>query len=169
VVARGTFATDGTLNATQVRIRKFELSATPEAELRGTITDYKSLADFKVRGVAVDASTATVTRCPATLANGLFVQVEGRLTTTGVKASSVKCEDASAGLTVELKGVASSVDTTARTFTLTPASGSARSVRWTELTFFRDVTAATLAGKTVEVEGYEVAGVLVASKIKLGS
>jgi hypothetical protein len=169
VVARGTFATDGALNATQVRIRKFELSATPEAELRGTITDYKSLADFKVRGVAVDASTATVTRCPATLANGLFVQVEGRLTTTGVKASSVKCEDASAGLTVELKGVASSVDTTARTFTLTPASGSARSVRWTELTFFRDVTAATLAGKTVEVEGYEVAGVLVASKIKLGS
>lgn len=169
VVARGTFAADGTLNASQVRVRKAELSSQPEAELRGTITDYKSLADFKVRGVSVDASTATLSRCPATLANGLFVQVEGRLTTTGVKASSIKCEDATAGLTVELKGVASSVDTSARTFTLTPTTGSARSVRWTELTYFRDVSPATLAGKTVEVEGFEVAGVLVATKIKLGS
>jgi hypothetical protein len=169
VVARGTFAADGTLNASQVRVRKAEIGTGAEAELRGSITDYKSLADFKVRGVAVDASAATITRCPSPLANGLFVQVEGSLSATGVKATSVKCEDALEGLTVELKGVASAVDTTARTFTLTPATGSARSVRWTELTYFRDLSPATLAGKTVEVEGYEVAGVLVARKIKLGS
>ncbi len=167
VIVRGSFAADGSLNASQIRLRKKELEFQAEAEIRGTITDFVSLADFKLRGVAIDASGASLKSCPTPLADGLFVEVEGRLTGTGVKASSLKCEDGSAaGMMIELRGVASQVDLGAKTFVLNQA-GSTRLVRWTDMTYFADLSPATLAGKTVEVEGFVQGSELIARKVKL--
>lgn len=61
------------------------------ARLMGPITDFVSKADFKVQGVAVDASAATFEGgTEADLANGRFVRVMGALDAGTVKASSVK-------------------------------------------------------------------------------
>ncbi|MCX8113445.1 MAG: DUF5666 domain-containing protein, partial [Burkholderiaceae bacterium] len=61
------------------------------ARLMGPITDFVSKADFKVQGVAVDASAATFENgAEADLANGRFVRVIGVLDAGTVKASSVK-------------------------------------------------------------------------------
>ncbi|GAB4470355.1 MAG: hypothetical protein OHK0044_12930 [Burkholderiaceae bacterium] len=61
------------------------------ARLKGPITDFVSKADFKVQGVAIDASAATFEGgTEADLANGKFVRVTGALGAGTVRASTVK-------------------------------------------------------------------------------
>ena len=52
---------------------------------------------------------------------------------------------------------------------LTLSGGATLNVSWSGVTFFEDVTAATLAGQQLEVEGKLVDGVLVAKKIQAES
>ncbi len=169
VQVRGTLALDGTLKADTVRIRDGNSDA--EAELKGNVVGLDAAGvHFEVRGVGVDASNAKFEDCPAgKLAEGLFVEIEGRLGATGVIAKSVKCEDAPADATVERKGTAGGVDLAAQRFVLTLSGGATLNVSWSDLTFFEDVTPATLAGQQVEVEGKLVDGVLVAKKIQVES
>ncbi len=166
VRVKGRVAVDGTLQASSVAVRDGRDS--PEAELKGNITGFNAASKtFVVRETAVDASAATLESCPAAgLANGLFVEVEGALGSNGVVAKKVQCTAESAGVTVERVGVADTVDTAASSFSLTPAGGAAVKVRWTTNTFFSNITAATLAGQKVQVQGKLVDGVLVAQKIE---
>ncbi len=77
VIARGTVNASGTLVAQQVRIRR-KLNNEPEIELRGTITNYVSDSNFRVRGTLVDASGVTSRpSCPVQLGNDLVVQIVG--------------------------------------------------------------------------------------------
>lgn len=164
VQVRGTVQADGSVKAESVRIRDGRSEA--EAELKGNIQglDLATLR-FSVRGVAVDASRAAI-ECPnSALAEGQFVAVEGALGATGVIAKSVHCEDEPGDATVERKGTAGSVDAAASRFTLTTETGAVVTVSWTELTYFKNATPATLAGRRVEVEGKLVDGVLVAKKV----
>ena len=52
---------------------------------------------------------------------------------------------------------------------LTLSGGATLNVSWSGVTFFEDVTPATLAGQRLEVEGKLVDGVLVAKKIQAES
>lgn len=164
VQVRGSYAVDGTLTAAQVTRRNGE--AEPEAELKGTLIGYDSAtSSFQVRGVKVTALGAALSSCPAGgLRDGLYVEIEGGLGSAGVVASKVKCEDEPSGAVVEREGTAGSVDGTASTFVLS-GSTSTLTVRWSALTIFKGVTAATLSGQRVEVEGTLVNGVLQASKV----
>ena len=106
--------------------------------------------------------------CPSTgLADGLFVEVHGSLTSTGLAAKSIKCEMESAGSTIERSGVASGVDSIARTFVLSQSGGANVGVKWSDTTFFEHVTSSTLAGKALQVQGQLVAGFLIAAKVEL--
>lgn len=163
----GSVATDGSVEATAITVR--DGVSEPEAELKGNISGYAAVTQtFVVRGVAVDASHATLESCPATgLADTLYVEVEGALGPTGVIATNVHCENESPGATIERSGVASAVDTSASTFVLSPSSGAQIVVAWNANTFFKGVTVASLAGKRVEVEGQLSNGVLTAKTIAL--
>jgi hypothetical protein len=167
VQVRGTVAGDGSLGASAVTIR--EAGSDDESELRGNIGGYvAATSSFSVRGVSVDASTASLQSCPASgLADGLFVEVHGALSSTGVVAATVQCESESDDSTVDRNGVASNVDLAGMTFTLVPEHGASISVAWSNLTYFGGVTPAALSGKSLEVEGTLNGSVLVASKIKL--
>jgi hypothetical protein len=167
VRVRGRVQADGSLQADSVTLRDGSNEA--EAELKGNISAYDATTQtFQVRDVAVDASGAEIESCPGgNLADGLYVEVHGRLGPTGVLATEVHCEDEPDGATIERKGVAGSVDATAATFVLTPTSGAAVTVQWTALTYFGGVTPQTLAGARVEVVGALVGGVLVAQKVKV--
>lgn len=168
VRVKGTYQADGTFTASTIVVRSFERESDREVELHGSILNYMSNADFTLRDVHVDASNAKIT-CPApgTLSNNLQVEVEGHLTATGkLIAVDVKCEETQPGASmIERVGVAKAVDTTAKSFTL----GDAQAVVWTANTYFVNVDATTLAGKTVEVEGTLSGSVLTATKIKLDS
>jgi RNase P/RNase MRP subunit p29 len=163
VRVRGQLAADGTLVAEEVVLRNGRGHA--EVQLRGNLSDLAG-GTFTIRDVVVDASGITPERCAGGLAEGAFVEVEGRLSGNTVIATRVQCEDEPAGGTVEREGTAGSVSTTARTFVLGTSSGPV-TVAWTEATFFRDVTADTLDGAQVQVEGVLNGGVLQARKIKL--
>jgi hypothetical protein len=154
------------LSATAVTVRN--TGSDDEGELKGNLNGYVAATKrFVVRGVAVDASAASIQGCPATgLAEGLFVEVHGSLVSTGVMAKTVQCESESSGSTVERSGVASAVDAAAKTFTLERQSG-AVSVKWSDTTFFGGVTPQTLAGRTVQVEGQLNGAVLNASKVEI--
>lgn len=170
VVLRGVYDSTGVLKATTIVIRGIpDDRQNPGVELHGTILDYASVSDFTVRGVHVDASAATIdsASCGGTqLANNMQVEVEGTLTSTGgVKASSVKCEGVQDGVSiVEAEGLASTVDQTAKTFTLATENGTV-SVQWSSTTLFKNTSAATLGGQRLQVEGTLSKGVLQATKI----
>jgi Domain of unknown function (DUF5666) len=167
VQVRGTTAADGTLNATTINLR--DAGSDSEAELKGNISAFVAATkQFTLRGVAVDASAATLKGCPAGgLANGLFVELKGSVSPTGVKASSIQCSNEPAEATVEREGIAGTVDVTAKTFQITPEKGPAINVKWTDATYFGGLTTATLSGKKVQAEGALVGGVLTATKVKL--
>jgi hypothetical protein len=128
------------------------------------------MQDFSLRGVSVDASAATidVASCGAitTLADGIQIEVRGSVSATGkVTATSIKCEKSQDGVSVvERKGKVSNVDVVAKTFKLT-SSKETITVQWSATTLFARVDVTALDGKTLEVEGRIVAGVLQASKV----
>lgn len=166
VVVVGHRLADGSLQADSVTVR--DGTGEPGAELHGNITAFVSTSSFEVRGVNVDASAATLTGCPASgLANGLYVELVGSLTPTGVRATALRCDGEPAGAEVERSGVAGSVDTVAQTFVLSNSTGAQVQVTWTATTLFEKVSPSTLAGKRVEVEGQFNNGVLTARQIEL--
>ncbi|MGE4050044.1 MAG: DUF5666 domain-containing protein [Piscinibacter sp.] len=167
VQVRGTLRADGTLRAESVRVLDGRSDA--EAELKGTVLGFDAdTLHFQVRGVDVDGSSAKFEGCPGGKpADGVFVEVAGRLGPTGVIAESVHCEDEPDDAVVERKGTAGDVDVEARQFTLTLSSGATLPVSWSDVTYFENVSAATLAGQRVEVEGKLVDGVMQARKIEV--
>jgi hypothetical protein len=88
---QGRWADDGRFVATRVILRG--LDATPAADLTGMVADWNAATQgFSIRGVLVDAASATLSNCPgAGLSDGLRVQVRGDLGSTGVVARTVQC------------------------------------------------------------------------------
>ena len=168
VRVKGSYAADGSLIASTIVIRSLERESGREVELHGSILNFKSNADFTLRGVAIDASSAKLS-CPGVVAlsNGQQVEVEGHLTSAGkLIAAEVKCETPDAQSIVERDGVATAVDTTAKTLTLGSLPNAVK-VTWTATTVFINLDAATLSGKNIEVQGTLSGGILTATKIKL--
>lgn len=169
VRVRGKLQADGSLLASAVTVRDGRNE--PEAELKGSLASYDPTTQtFKIRDVKVDASYAAMLACFTTgLVNGIYVEVAGMLSPTGVIATTVQCGDEPRGASIAREGVSSAVNPETNTFVLTLPGTSAvtLTVSWTAQTYFRDFAASELDGKTVGVEGHLVKGVLVASKIKL--
>ena len=169
--ATGTFDSGGTLMATEVKLHD---ESAPQVEIKGSIANFTSLSDFTVRGVPIDASSATLSGCPSTgLANNQFVLIHATVTLTSPKvvANQIACTPDAAvspGMIIEREGIASAVDATGKSFTLTLKGGAMVKVIWTDTTFFDGaVTPTTLAGPILEVEGVLAAdGSLSARKIR---
>lgn len=173
VVIKGTYGTGGSFKATTIVIRGVDSDRGKDVELHGTILNFVSVANFRVRDVPINATGAVIdTSCGANaqLANNLQVSLQGSLSPSGqVTVSSISCETAQDGRTViERDGTGGKVDTSAKTFTLT-TSKDIITVQWTAATTFVGVDPAALAGSRVEVEGPVAAGVLTAEKIKAES
>lgn len=166
VQARGMVGADGVLAATLVTVR--DGKSQPESELTGTVVGFDGLAGtFSVRDVLVTVGSASLEACPSGgLQDGLFVEVEGAMNTSGVTAKEIHCTSEAADSTVEREGMASAVDISASSFTLLRTGSTSVPVSWTALTYFGNVTPQTLSGVKVEVEGVLSGGVLQASKIK---
>ncbi len=168
VIVRGTYNGTGVLVAEDVRIRDTSGSDI-ELELKGTVTDYVSIANFKVRDVQLNGTQATLNNCGAGLANGVYVELKGRIdaATGQARATEIECKNAPGNATVTVVGVASAVNQAARTFTLTPSGSAARTVTWTTTTnFVGQITPANLDGQNVQVDGVLSGATFTATKIK---
>jgi hypothetical protein len=173
IVVKGVYGTDKVLKAASVVIRGVDQEKGNDVELHGTIVDFKSLADFKVRGVSIDATGAVIDTASCAgitqLGNDLQVFIKGSLSATGVvKITSIKCEKTTdSGIVVTREGKVRSIDTVAKTFSITTAKETL-TVRWGTATTFVDVEpAASLVDKYVTVEATPTDTGLQARKVSL--
>jgi hypothetical protein len=172
IVVKGTYGADGVLKGSTVVVRGVEQEKGNEVELHGSIADFRSIADFKVRGVTIDATGATIDAASCLgvthLANEMQVAITGSLSASGVvKITSVKCEKVGdASIVVTREGKVSKVDTTARTFSIT-TSKETITVTWGTATTFVGVEIAALADKYVTVEANTSTTGLQARKVSL--
>jgi hypothetical protein len=91
-------------------------------EVKGTITNYIDSSNFQVRGVTIDATSATITPSNAVLQNGTYVDVVGAVSHNLLTASTIAVSTAiSSGSTVEYIGTISA--STANSLTMTTQSG----------------------------------------------
>lgn len=129
-----------------------------EDELHGVIAGLNETArtfTLSINGVnyTVDYSVATV---EGTLANGTHVEAEGSLTGTTLAATEVEVEEP------EYEGTVSSLDETAKTFTLTTA------METLSVNYSSAIVEGTLVDSvTVEVEGSLSGTTLTATKVSL--
>ena len=168
VEVRGQLNDAGTeLVATRVVIRL--RSSLPEVKLTGVITDYVDAQNFKVRGVPVttDASTVLDNDCPSPLANGVLVEVEGRINQFRVLAKEIECRTAGDGALVEAKGVVFAHDPAAKTFRLPGSLFTGLTLQYSDNTVFEDGTAADFGnGDLVEIKGRISGTTVVVTKIE---
>lgn len=165
----GEFA-DGVVRARTVKLRKRE-DTDLAVSLYGTVRDFVSSADFKVRGVPIDASATDVRfvgGAAPDLADGRLVRIAGDVRGDKVLATSVVFVDAapaSTGVVVErvrLGGIVSTLDGTTRRFGI-----AATAVRFDDATVFVGGAQNLRTGANVEVEGRVVGGELVAARIEI--
>lgn len=171
LVVKGSYGADGVLKGATVVIRGVEQEKDNEVELHGSISDFHSIADFKVRGVSIDATGAVIDAAScvgiAHLANEMQVEVTGSLNAAGVvKIASVKCEKVAVGVVVTRQGRVMTVDTVAKTFALRTEKETI-TISWSDTSTFVDVATAELATKYVTVEASTSATGLQARKVSL--
>lgn len=120
VRVEGTLSGSGnavTLKATRIWI--IPASEQRKVQLRGQITDYVSAANFKVRGVSVDADAARfIGGAKADLKDGAFVKVMGRINGAKVVAEMVHFEMPPHNVPFRLFGVVSDYNSTTGEFKL---------------------------------------------------
>jgi hypothetical protein len=172
IVVKGIYNNEGVLKASTVVIRGVDQEKERAVELHGTIVEFKSIADFKVRGVSIDASGAQIdtASCAAVgqFGNDVQVAVFGSLSSSGVvKINSVKCEKVAPGsMVVTREGKGWSVDLAAKTFQMiTPKE--TLTVHFGAATTFVDVDPAALVDKYLSVEATTSDTGLEAKKVSL--
>lgn len=151
-----------TVTAANIRI-KLPAQASGNVSLSGPIANYVSNSSFKIRNVAVDASSAAITPSNASLGNDQYVVVAGSYDAAAnkIKASSVTVFTAAAPTSVEVHGmVANFVSVSSFTLRGVVIDASAAS--------FTGGTAAQLAnGVFLEVHGTVANNVVHATTVQL--
>ena len=163
-------AAGGDLAATSIAIVASPLPGqnAQRVELEGFVSNFTGLASFRVADQPVDARGATFERGSASaLANGVRVEVEGRLEAGVVIASRVQFEEASS---VDLDGSVQAVDPAAGTFTV-----SGEKIAVNASTQFEDkreprdpgfALAKLAVGDRVSVKAYRGSAGLVATRVE---
>jgi hypothetical protein len=172
IVVKGMYNDAKVLKATTVVIRGVDQDVGKDVELHGTIVDFKSMSDFKLRGVSVDASGAVIdtASCAGVVNFGNETQIVafGSLNAAGVvKIVSVKCEKVAENVVVVTRqGKVSKADAASKTFAITTTKETL-TVKWTDATTFVDIDVASLNDKNVTVEAIVTSTGLQAKKVSL--
>ena len=159
VVVAGSFDVN-TKKLTASSVTVFTPAAPTGVELHGTVANFVSIASFTVRGVVVDASSATVTGgTAAQLANGAFVEVRGAIQDNVVRASTVAILaltplQAPAGSMLDVAGIIATFDAASGSYTMTLASGATMRGTLGSMMFYGNGTSANFVpGQSVMVSG----------------
>ncbi|WP_374401484.1 DUF5666 domain-containing protein [Niveibacterium sp.] len=158
----------GKVVASKVKFVRDEGDA--EVSLTGAITDFVSISSFKLRGVPVDASSATFSGGTAdNLANGVLVKIEGAYEAGVVKATSLSFSTTPDGGNRTFPGKVNSYNATTGNFRL---SGFDMIFHVTDTTVYTNANGSAASvddlanGKRILVRGSFSAGVLVVSEVK---
>lgn len=172
----GTLAADGVVEAARIVVRQGNLSSDlARVRLIGPVSGLVDQDTFIVRDVPVDASAVLASSrsgC-AQIADGTLVTVSAVMQagTDVVLASELKCETPPMNRVVagHAGGAVATIDTTAKTLTVTDREGQIRAIRWNDATVFVGPTltgaSALEVGLIVQAEGMLDGTTLVAKVI----
>lgn len=167
VVDGQSVAASGTVVASGIRAYASQPSV---VELRGTITSFVGVGNFLVRGVPVDASTAAflADSSPASLVNGAYVDIVGKVSGNVTVATSVSVlSSVPDGATVDYPGTVSAYNASNGSFVLTLGDGSSMDVTLAANVAYGNGSAGDLVnGATVEVSASKTASGLLAYSIE---
>ncbi len=171
VVAVGPYdAATGKLTATSIMV--YSPPAATAVELYGTVLNFISASSFTVRGVVVDASSASFSGGTLKdLANGAYVEITGAVANNIVRASTIAIvalnpAQAPAGSTLDLMGTITSYNPVTQRFTMSIDSGFSMGALMAASPFLINGSASNLAvGQSVNVRGILNGGTLTASVI----
>ena len=161
---------NGLYVATKIRTIGPNIEDLTEAEIEGVVTDFASLASFKVNGVAVNAGGMSVVfkdGISSQVSNGVRVEVEGSMQNNVLVARKVELEqDGPDGddASIELYGTLDSVDAKSKSFALRGVV-----VTYDTGTLFENGGPASLiVNAKVEVKGKLVNGgtLIIATRVK---
>jgi hypothetical protein len=170
VALRGTLdATTNTLVATRVVFRRIDVPH-EEVKLRGAVTDFVDMANFKVRGVPVttDSNTTFGASCTLPLANGTLVALSGSVRGFKVLAKAVECFTSVDGFVLEGKGTVLTTTPASKSFTLDGALFAGLTLVYNDTTRFPSgKSGADLAvGTAVRVNGVVSGSVLTVTRVR---
>ena len=159
VVITGNY--DATANKLKANSITVSTTASPTSvEVHGMVANFVSASSFTMRGVVIDASTATFTGGnTAQLANGVFLEVHGSVTNNVVRATTVQFiaftpSQAPSGSIIEVGGTISSYDAKTGAFTMSLSSGSSMGGSMGGGVVFYNGTASNLAvGQPISIMG----------------
>jgi len=151
VEVKGTCADSScsTLNATRVEARNGFANA-DKISVEGIITDFVDISNFKINGIGVDATNATLIPTTLGLKNGVRIEAEGPINNNVIKAKEVKLR----GGTVKVHATISSVDSTTGHFVVTANSATLATIAVTVDTTTQTDGSIT-AGNFVRIRGFE--------------
>lgn len=150
-----------TLNATRVEGQSGFDDAS-KISVEGLITDYVDDSNFKVNGIDVDASTATLIPSTLTLTDGARVEVEGPISNNTIRAISVEQRGGNA----EVHATITSVDNATGDFVVT-ANATPIAITVTTAT---ETEGNISAGNFVRIRGFEnSAGGVTATRVEVRS
>jgi len=124
VEVKGTItAVDGTsISATLVKLEDNNPAEGAEVEIEGIITDFSAATNtFKIDGIAIDASSTTLTKTPSTLTlvDGIKVEVEGPVSNGVLQANTLKLREGNVKVYAPASGVTENTADNTFTFTMT--------------------------------------------------
>ncbi len=141
---------DGVLTALAVEFKGKSGSESGATTVKGSITGFVSISNFKLRGQTIDASSATFEGGLATdLGNGALIQLTAQLVNGQIKAKTIKfLTQDTQGAPLSLQGKIQSFNATLKTFSI-----AATSMKLGDGTVYVNGTAADVANdKLVEVQ-----------------
>lgn len=142
-----------------------DVSEAQEAELKGRITAYRSVTDFSVNGLVIDASEVSGIGALG-LTRGSSVEVKGVVSQGVVVASDVALlqDHDNENESFELHGPLTAIDTSAKTFSLRGYT-----LHHTDATTFELDGADWVVGLRVEVKARQQSGLWYALKVEVDS
>ena len=168
VFVRAVGVVDGASGVFKISSLSYRTPTEPDITLYGVISSYVSDKNFLVRGVPVTTNSATARAGSCTFAAGQAVQITGTSKGSALLAGDITCLSSLEGLTGQLQGIASNVNTASQTLRVngllvnTPVSFAQASVSATG-----SATATITNGAYLEIQGRVTGGVLVAKSIDI--
>ncbi len=122
VEVKGTLDVSGDITATRIALEDNGFDDNiDKVSLEGIITDYVDDSDFRISGVPVDASSATISPASMSLGNGVKVEAEGPMINGVLVAISVEARSSN---DVVVEAIVSSVSSGSGSVTLNLINGS---------------------------------------------
>ncbi len=155
---------NGVINAKRIKVRSLEVpKELANAQVGGLVTDYVSVANFKVAGIAIDASAAKFENgAAADIVSGAAVRIKGAIVASVLKASEIEFKKKAGSQAGEVSITGAVTDF----LSLTQFTVRGQTIDASTASFEQGKSTDLALGSFVQIKAKLVSGKVVASTVK---